>query len=294
MLTKRRARVPCSRQCKQMVTVWESLPRSHELYTKSRRPHGKFTWPKVNTANSLGELMRGCDAGMAVFFTSPCMLACLMKDALMSFHSVILSIRVVSRIESTAGKEVGGGRGGGVRWLKSLSAQLHCLECVVCYHGNLKDRERWISVRAMLLLVKQLSCVTEDMLATFLCCVLKCICSGRALAFSQELWCVLRSDCCSQARVTKRLCVCVWARCELSLLTSSDLSQVARGYDSIRRTVQPHAPRPQEYLDLICPSTPTQYSTHRKTIAPISSSIIKQMHIRVISTAVWFLLPKCN
>lgn len=88
--------------------------------TLSSRPHGKSTWASVNTASYLTGKMRCCEAYER---------ACELKRA----HSTIC---VDALIYVVRGKRV---RGGGVRWLKSLSAQLYCLECRVCHHGNRKE-----------------------------------------------------------------------------------------------------------------------------------------------------------
>lgn len=99
--------------------------------TPSSRPHGKSTWASVNTASYLTGKMRCCEAYEW---------ACELKRALMRVFSLWWqahsTIGVDALIYVVRGKRV---RGGGVRWLKSLSAQLYCLECRVCHHSNRKE-----------------------------------------------------------------------------------------------------------------------------------------------------------
>lgn len=99
--------------------------------TPSSRPHGKSTWASVNTASYLTGKMRRCEAYER---------ACKLKRALMRVFSLWWqahsTIGVDALIYGVRGKRV---RGGGVRWLKSLSAQLYCLECRVCHHGNRQE-----------------------------------------------------------------------------------------------------------------------------------------------------------
>lgn len=99
--------------------------------TPSSRPHGKSTWASVNTASYLTGKMRCCEAYER---------ACELKRALMRVFSLWWqahsTIGVDALIYVVRGKRV---RGGGVRWLKSLSAQLYCLECRVCHHSNRKE-----------------------------------------------------------------------------------------------------------------------------------------------------------
>lgn len=95
--------------------------------TPSSRPHGKSTWASVNTASYLTGKMRCCEAYER---------ACELMRVFSLWWQAHSTIGVDALIYVVKGKRV---RGGGVRWLKSLSAQLYCLECRVCHHSNRKE-----------------------------------------------------------------------------------------------------------------------------------------------------------
>lgn len=95
--------------------------------TPSSRPHGKSTWASVNTASYLTGKMRCCEAYER---------ACELMRVFSLWWQAHSTIGVDALIYVVRGKRV---RGGGVRWLKSLSAQLYCFECRVCHHSNRKE-----------------------------------------------------------------------------------------------------------------------------------------------------------
>lgn len=95
--------------------------------TPSSRPHGKSTWASVNTASYLTGKMRCCEAYER---------ACELMRVFSLWWQAHSTIGVDALIYVVRGKRV---RGGGARWLKSLSAQLYCFECRVCHHSNRKE-----------------------------------------------------------------------------------------------------------------------------------------------------------